>query len=191
MLRLASETRPDWVVEAGDHIPTLLVDHAHCEKKAASTAMNLIFRYADRTALLAPLSALAREELAHFELVLRILDERGIPFVRLEPPPYAARLMAAVRPAEPARLVDTLLCCALIEARSCERMRLLSENLADAALAGLYRSLLASEARHHQSYVDLALGVAPRAAVLERLEALAAHEAAVVAERSPAFRFHG
>jgi tRNA-(ms[2]io[6]A)-hydroxylase len=191
VLRLASETRADWVAEAAAAVPTLLVDHAHCEKKAASTAMNLIFRYVGRTGLMAPLSALAREELAHFELVLRVLEERGIPFVRLEPPPYAARLMAAVRPAEPARLVDTLLCCSLIEARSCERMRLLSEHLPDPALAGMYRSLLASEARHHQSYVDLALDIAPRAEVLARLDALAEHEAAVVAERSPAFRFHG
>jgi tRNA-(ms[2]io[6]A)-hydroxylase len=163
----------------------ILVDHAHCEKKAASTAINLIFRYPDKTAMMAPLSALAREELAHFELLLGVLEKRGIPFGRITPSPYAPRLMSAVRMAEPQRLLDTLLCCGLIEARSCERMKILAENLEDPALASLYRSLLASEARHHQSYVDLAITYFDRDEVMERLAELAEHEAAIFAVPAP------
>lgn len=190
MLNLAAPTRSDWLAEAAADLPTILLDHAHCEKKAASTAINLIFRYADQSVLLAPLSALAREELAHFELLLRILDERGIVFRRIEPSPYAGRLMKAARKDEPDRLLDTLLCCSLIEARSCERMKLLAEGLEDPALAGLYRSLLASEARHHHGYVELAGKLFDREQVRQRLTELAEHEAAVLAEPSPALRLH-
>ena len=98
-------------------------DHAHCEK-AASTAINLIFRYPEYVQLLCPLSELAREELAHFELVLTHLEARKIPYTRLAPSPYAGKLMSIVRSGEPHRLVDVLLCCGAIEARSCERMKL-------------------------------------------------------------------
>lgn len=190
MLHLASETRADWIDEVRADVDTVLLDHAHCEKKAASTAMNLIFRYADRTELLRPLSELAREELEHFELMLGVLEERGVPFARLRPAPYAGRLMAAVRAEEPHRLLDTLLCCSLIEARSCERMRILAEGLEDAALAELYRSLLASEARHHTLYTDLAATFFGRDPARSWLQELAAHEAAVLEEPTFMTRMH-
>jgi tRNA-(ms[2]io[6]A)-hydroxylase len=184
VLHLAAPTDPAWVHAALADLPSLLLDHAHCEKKAASTAMNLIFRYVEDEGLMQPLSALAREELAHFELMLGVLRERGLPFTRLEPSAYAPGLLAAARKDEPHRLLDTLLCCALIEARSCERMKLLSEALGPAGeprLAALYTSLLASEARHFHGYVELATARYGRAAVVARLEELAAHEAALVA----------
>jgi tRNA-(ms[2]io[6]A)-hydroxylase len=190
MLHLAAPTRSDWLSEAEANIDVILVDHAHCEKKAASTAMNLIFRYIEQPGLMAPLSALAREELEHFELLLGVLDERGIPFVRLEPSPYAGRLMTAVRKGEPHRLLDTMLCCALIEARSCERMKILAEGLSDRVLGEMYGSLLASEARHHHGYVEQCLEIFGRDAVWPRLKALAAHEAAVLAEAAPSVRLH-
>lgn len=190
MLHLAAPTRPDWLSEAEAHIDIILVDHAHCEKKAASTAMNLIFRYIERPELMAPLSALAREELEHFELLLGVLSERGIPFVRLEPSPYAARLMSAVRKGEPHRLLDTMLCCSLIEARSCERMKVLAEGLSDPVLAQMYGSLLASEARHHHGYVEQCLEMFGRDVVWPRLKELAAHEAAVLREPAPVVRLH-
>ena len=190
MLHLASDTAPGWVGGQLADLPTLLVDHAHCEKKAASTAVNLIFRYQPHAELMAPLSALAREELQHFEEVLALLAARGIPFVPLDPSPYAAGLHAAVRKREPDRLLDTLLVCGLIEARSCERMRLLSEELPDTELRTFYRSLLATEARHHATYVDLALGRWSRDEVLGRLEVLAAHEAEVVARVPVEPRMH-
>ena len=191
-LHLASTTDPDWTRRAVAAADTVLLDHAHCEKKAASTALSLVFRYADRDGLAGPLSALAREELAHFELVLDALRRRGLRFRRLPPSPYAARLGEAVRTFEPARLLDTMIVCALIEARSCERMGLLAEALPDAGLRDLYAGLLESEARHHASYLDLArdAGGFREAEIRERLDALAAHEAAVLAAMPREPRMH-
>ncbi|HSV07670.1 MAG TPA: tRNA-(ms[2]io[6]A)-hydroxylase [Candidatus Binatus sp.] len=190
MLRLHSATDGPWLGRALAHLDEILVDHAHCEKKAASTAVSLLFKYPDRPALLAPLSRLAREELAHFEEVLAALAARGIRFRHQMPSPYAAGLHRAVRSREPERLLDALLCSALIEARSCERLRLLAGALDDAALAELYRGLLAAEARHHQTYIELATTVAPLRQVHERLSALAAHEASVLAAAPPLPRLH-
>ncbi|MCA9537976.1 MAG: tRNA-(ms[2]io[6]A)-hydroxylase [Myxococcales bacterium] len=190
MLRLKSKTAPEWVDRALADVDTLLLDHAHCEKKAASTALGLIFRYPDHAALLRPLSALAREELEHFELVLDHLEARGRKYGRLRPSPYAGQLMTAVRTHEPARLLDLLLICALIEARSCERMMLLAKAATDAKIAALYGGLLESEARHHALYVDLALGLFDRETVRERLDALAEHEASVIDAAPPWPRMH-
>jgi tRNA-(ms[2]io[6]A)-hydroxylase len=190
MLHLASETEPGWAQALRPHVGELLLDHAHCEKKAASTAVNLIFRYQDIVELMAPLSALAREELAHFELVLELLVERGEPFGPRPPSPYASALYAAVRSEEPHRLLDTLLVCSLIEARSCERMRLLSEGLDDPRLVALYGGLLASEARHHTTYVDLAADRFGRPEVERRLAELAQHEARVLEEMPREPRMH-
>ena len=197
MLHLASLTGPAWAAgvletppaDAPDPSPLdeVLLDHAHCEKKAAGTALNLLFRYPDHEALVTPLSRLVREELRHFEEVLRHLRARGRSFRRQRPSAYAGRLLVAVRGTEPERLLDTLLCCALIEARSCERMQLLHAALAsrglpaDLPLAALYKGLLASEARHHRIYVTLAETIAPRAVVRARLAELAAHEARAIA----------
>lgn len=200
MLHLAARTDATWGSWALANMDEMLLDHAHCEKKAASTAINLIFRYPDRSALLTPLSELAREELAHFELVLEHIRRRGAEFRRLEPSPYAGRLMSVARAEEPLRLVDTLLCCAMIEARSCERMQLIAEALEtgpDASedrrlLARLYRGLLASEARHHRSYLDLvrALEVVSDDELDERLAVVARHEAQVIAEAPTQPRLH-
>ena len=190
MLHLAAPTRPGWVDQALRHIDTILLDHAHCEKKAASTAIKLIFRYQDRVELMLPLSALAREELEHFEHVLGLLAQRGIPFRRLAPPPYARALYEAVRPKEPHRLLDILLVCALIEARSCERMRLLSEALPDPTLAALYRGLLASEGRHFGEYLGLANELFASEEVWERFATLARHEASVLSTPHGEPRMH-
>ncbi|HXJ33175.1 MAG TPA: tRNA-(ms[2]io[6]A)-hydroxylase [Candidatus Eisenbacteria bacterium] len=190
MLGLASETSPAWVARALAHLDEMLVDHAHCEKKAASTAVSLLFRYPERSEMLPVLSALAREELSHFEQMLELLAARGIVYRRLAPAPYATDLLAAVRSEEPERLLDTLLCLSLIEARSCERMKLLAEHVPDPELAVFYRGLLASEARHHQGYVELAAGVAGDAAARARLGMLAAHEASVIAAAPPLARMH-
>jgi tRNA-(ms[2]io[6]A)-hydroxylase len=192
MLHLASTTDPRWGAQAREHLEEILLDHAHCEKKAASTAISLIFRYPERPALMVPLARLAREELAHFEEVIAAVRARGREYRRLAPSPYAARLMTAVRPHEPARLLDTLLCCALIEARSCERMQILADVLDDPALVKLYRGLLACEARHFDSYVDLArrLELVPEPTLMARLAELAAHEAAVLQEDPGQIRLH-
>jgi tRNA-(ms[2]io[6]A)-hydroxylase len=190
MLNLASESEPGWADAVALHLPELLLDHAHCEKKAASTAINLVFRYQVHPDLMAPLSAHAREELEHFELCLRELAQRGWAFAPLDPSPYAAELFKAIRRGEPERLADTLLVMSLIEARSCERMKLLAESLPDPGLAAFYRSLLTSEARHHTTFVDLAASRIGRDAVKVRLPELAAHEAAVLAALPREARMH-
>ena len=190
MLGLASQTSPAWTERALQDMDEVLLDHAHCEKKAASTALNLIFRYAYRPELMRPLSELAREELSHFELVLEIMRARDIPFERLRPAPYAGRLMSIVPVDEPLRLQDTLLCCAVIEARSCERMKLLAEHLEDPELKKLYQGLLACEARHHTTYVDLAARIFPEAQVMARLAEVAEHEAEVLAGAPTEPRLH-
>src|SRR5438552_11398983 len=154
MLSLATTTGRAWVERACAHLDEILLDHAHCEKKAASTAVSLLFKYAERRELLVTLSQLAREELGHFEQVLAQLAAHGVAFRHQVPSPYAGQLMKAMRAREPERLVDTLLCSALIEARSCERMRLLAEALDDPALASLYRGLLAAAARTHETNVE-------------------------------------
>lgn len=189
VLHLASSTDSAWLGRALAAIDDVLVDHAHCEKKAASTAVSLLFRYPESPRLSIELARLAREELVHYEQVLGLLAARGVPLRRLRPSPYASALLAAVRPAEPGRMVDTLLCLALIEARSCERMQILADALSDATLAAFYRGLVASEARHHRRYVALAEEAAG-GDVTERLSALAAHEAAVIAGMPPWPRMH-
>ncbi len=191
MLHLAAPTPDGWAERIMLCLDEVLVDHAHCEKKAASTAVNLLFRYPEHVQLLRPLSALAREELEHFELMLDHLDTRGVPFVRQKPSAYAGRLMKVVRQGEPDRLLDTLLVCAFIEARSCERMKLLAEAMGEDPARPIYEGLLASEARHHRFYVDAAEGIFGQRVTTERLTEVAEHEADVVLTAFPEPRLHG
>ncbi len=157
---LRTATPAAWVAEALRRWPELLVDHGNCEKKAASTALALMFAYPDDRALATRLSKLAREELRHFEQVDKLMQERGVEYQRRKPGRYAAGLRAAMRTHEPFRKLDLLLCSALIEARSCERFRLLGELPAGQGLpmpvADLYRGLQTSEARHFELYLKLA-----------------------------------
>lgn len=190
MLHLQRETEEGWVERALDAMPEILLDHAHCEKKAASTAVNLIFRYPQHVVLMRPLSELAREELEHFEQVLTMLESRALEYRRQRPSPYAGKLMTIVRATEPERLLDTLLCCALIEARSCERMKILAARLQDRELEALYTSLLACEARHHRTYVDLAEAIFDPTEVSKRLAEVSAHEAAVIDDAPLEPRLH-
>lgn len=188
MLKLAEATPHDWAERAAESIDAILLDHAHCEKKAAGAALQLIFRYPSEAALVRAVAPLAREELAHFERVIALLESRRQAFRPQRPSPYGARLHSLVRRGEPERLLDLLLISALIEARSCERFRLLAERLRDAELAALYRDLLSSEARHHGVYLELAHGVSPEAAA--RLGELASAEAAILREPAPFPRLH-
>jgi tRNA-(ms[2]io[6]A)-hydroxylase len=193
MAKLASATDAAWLERVLPHVDELLVEQAHLEKKAASGALTYLFRYPEHVVLLAPLSELAREELGHFERVLALLERRGIPFRRLRPGPYASELLAAVRDTEPERLLDQLLCHAAIEARSCERMRLLARALAgrDDELATLYGDLVRSEARHQSLYVELAARLFPRATVDARQREILSHESAVLARPCELPRLHG
>ena len=177
-----------WFKAAAGNLPLLLVDHANCEKKAAGTALSLLYRYVDRPALLQRMSRLAREELRHFEQVHAEMERQGVDYVHLPAGRYAAGLLACVRRREPHRLVDTLLAGAVVEARSCERFAGLV-GVVPGSLADLYRGLLASEARHFRHYLDLARRYAAEP-VEARLDALLAADARLVTEPDPVFRFH-
>jgi len=190
VLNLDSDTSARWLVQALANLDDILVDHAHCEKKAAGAAIRLLFRYPEHGFLQEPLSQLAREELEHFERVLGALQQRGMPFGRQRPSAYGGKLHALVRQGEPDRLVDLLLVCALIEARSCERFKLLAGAVPDPDLSALYAELLACEARHHQTYVELAGRLQSPSVVRERLACLAREEAAILAEPTPLARLH-
>jgi tRNA-(ms[2]io[6]A)-hydroxylase len=178
-----------WVDWALQNPELLLVDHANCEKKAASTALNLMYRYVGHPELLNKLSRLAREELRHFEQVIAIMQERDIDYPQLSASRYAAGLRAEVRTSEPGRLVDTLLIGAIIEARSCERFAALAGEL-DEELAAFYHSLLKSEARHFMDYLALAQELAPAGDIDVRLPVLLERERELVESPDTDFRFH-
>ncbi len=185
---LAAPTPGTWVDAAVEHWREVLVDHANCEKKAASTAIALIFAYPEDHRLALALSRLAREELRHFEHVQRMMNALAVPFQRQRPGRYAAGLRAQVRTSERERKLDLLLIGALIEARSCERFRLLAPRL-QAPLGGLYEQLGHSEARHFELYVDLARALDPDE-WSSRLAMLAVHEAKLATEPDEDLRFH-
>ena len=187
---LAAPSAAAWLEQALAHPDTVLIDHAHCERKAAGAALQLMFRYPSDGDLAAVLSPLAREELEHFELVQRLLIRRQIPLRPLAAPPYGAGMARLVRRQEPQRLLDSLLVAGLIEARSHERMGLLACHSPDPELAGLYGDLLASEARHFGLYWVLAERRFPRPQLMERLEELARAEAALLTPLHPQPRMH-
>lgn len=184
---------PDaWVDAALINLELLLIDHAQCEKKAASTAMSLLYRYVDFPQLLKSMAQLAREELLHFEQVLKIMEDRGIVYRHLTASRYAEGLRRHVRKEEPGRLVDILIVGALIEARSCERFAKLIPHL-DAPLAKFYRSLVKSEGRHYEDYLMLSRAVCGEnddEDIDARVVFFAAREAELISTPDTEFRFH-
>jgi len=190
VLNLAAVTDPTWVDRALAELDELLLDHAHCERKAAGLAVRLMFRYPDIGYLHQPLARLAREELAHYEEVMSVIDARGGALRRQKPSSYAGRLTKAIRGYEPERLMDTLVVVAIIEARSCERFKLLAAAVGDPTLAKLYNGLLACEARHHNIYLDLAIRAGGEVAARERLCELAALEAEILSIPAASIRMH-
>ncbi len=192
MLHLQSESTDRWLSQVDQDLEEVLIDHAHCERKAASTAMNLMNSYTEHRQLCREMTRIVQEELEHFELVLCLLADRGIEFRRLTSGPYGKQLNSLVRSREPDRAVDRLLVASLIEARSCERFRLLAEHIRsrDAELADFYASLFESEARHHTTYVALAEEFATREVVRQRLDQLSAQEAKIIAEGCEFARMH-
>ncbi len=181
---------PDaWVEWACREPELMLIDHANCEKKAAGTALNLMYRYIDDFELLNKMSRLAREELRHFEQVIAIMEARGIEYRPVSASRYAAEMRKPVRTFEPARLVDTLIVGAIIEARSCERFEKLAPFLDD-ELQKFYRSLLKSEARHFEDYLKLAQKAAGEEAINARVQFFLELEASLVESGDDDFRFH-
>ena len=186
---LSCETPAAWVEWALSHPEILLIDHANCEKKAAATALNLMYRYAGNHTLLNKMSRLAREELRHFEQVIAIMQQRGIDYPQISASRYAGGLRKSMRNTEPGRMVDTLLVGAIIEARSCERFARLVPVLDDDH-AQFYASLLKSESRHFKDYLQLAKEASSTQEVEERLEVLLEAERGLIEESDSEFRFH-
>jgi tRNA-(ms[2]io[6]A)-hydroxylase len=182
---LAAPSSALWLEQAIARPDLVLIDHAHCERKAAGAALQLMFRYPAEPGLGERLSPLAREELEHFEQVLALLGRRGLALRPLPAPAYGARLSRAVRREEPGRMLDSYLVAGLIEARSHERMALLAAHSPDPQLRDLYGELLASEARHFGLYWLLAEERFGRQATVERLEPLAQAEVEALSGESP------
>jgi tRNA-(ms[2]io[6]A)-hydroxylase len=190
MLSLKSDTDRSFVDRFEADTPLMVLDHAHCESKAASTALGLIFRYPEHADMVAAMTDIVEEEMQHFRMVLALMARRGWSYAKLTPSSYAARLQTLARKPEPDAFVDRMIMCALIEARSCERFKLLSLHLQDRELAEFYGGLFESEARHYATYLKLALQHAPEADVRARLEVWAAHEAEVCRTAVPEPRLH-
>ena len=160
MLMLREKIPDTWLPQVLSHLPEVLVDHAHLERKAATTALNLE-KYRDLYSRVESLNAIAIEELQHFQLVLQLLKARGIPFGQPHPSPWITGLMRAVRNGQRHQAIDHLIACALIEGRSCEKFQILAEQLRgrDDALAVFYASLVESEGNHYATYLLLAKGI--------------------------------
>ena len=187
---LISKTNEDWINLAISNPLEILVDHAHCERKAAGVALQLMFRYVSEPGLSEVLSPLAREELEHFERVLSILNARGKKLQKLASPPYGAILAKNIRKDEPLRMLDSFLVAGLIEARSHERMKLLSIHSPDTELSNLYADLLKSEAKHFGIYWRLADERFERNLLISRLEELAKIESDALVEMHHEPRMH-
>ena len=190
MLHLQSTSSERWLLQVDQHLNDILIDHAHCEQKAASTAMDLMFDYVENEDLCCEMSEIVREELEHFQLVRNLLKQRNVKFVRLKPGTYGRKLKELVRRQEPQRAVDRLLVGAMIEARSCERFVLLRDHLQDTQLKEFYGSLYESEARHHATYVRLAKQFGSESEVSVRLQELAAAEAEIIGKGCELPRVH-
>ena len=188
---LRAETPAAWIAQACAASDVLLIDHANCEKKAASTALSLMFAYAENFELTDRMSRLAREELRHYEQVAKLMKSLGVAPRRLSPGRYAEALRRLVAKAEPQREVDLMVCGALIEARSCERFAALGPAISGAPGA-LFQGLHAAEARHYRVYLELARHAAARAGVdlSARLELFARREAELITSPDEEFRFH-
>ena len=185
---LGCKTPDLWVAAALKDQQLLLIDHANCEKKAASTALTLMYRYSTNFELLNKMSRLAREELRHFEQVLALIVSRSVKYRPLSASRYAGRLHADIRRSEPGKLVDSLIVGALIEARSCERFAYLAPHL-DAELQQFYLSLLKSESRHFRDYLKLAKQAAQES-IDDRVTFFVEKERELIESDDSQLRFH-
>jgi len=190
MLGLKHATGPSFVQRFEANIEEMLLDHAHCEKKAAATALALISKYPDFRELTETMADIVEEEMQHFRQVVSLLNARGWAYRGARASGYAGQLHRSIRSGFSEGLVDRLIIAALIEARSCERFALLGEHLSDPELAAFYRSLYASEARHYTTYVGLARCRVSEAAFRARLGELLDLEASIIARGEDAPRLH-
>jgi tRNA-(ms[2]io[6]A)-hydroxylase len=185
---LPCETPNEWLTVALQRQDILLINHAYLEKCAARNALNLMFAYPDKPDLQYKMSRLAREELVHFEQVIKIINKRGLTYRGLKPSRYAGLMNVAIRKPSDERLTDGLIVGALIEARSCERFAKLAPHL-DPELAKFYTSLLRSEARHYKDYLTLAQHYSKQS-IDDRIEVFRAIERDAILTEDSQFRFH-
>lgn len=185
---LPCPTPQGWIDAALNNLSLLLIDHANCEKKAASTALAMMYKYIDRKELLAKMSKLAREELVHFDQVTKLMYSRDIDYVPVSAARYASELHKLVRKEEPWQLVDRCILGAIVEARSCERFAALVPFLDD-ELARFYYSLLRSEGRHFRDYLKLAKQYADED-IESRVAEFLSKEAELIQSEDTEFRFH-
>ena len=186
---LLCQTPDKWLENALDNPVLMLIDHANCEKKAASTALNLIYRYINNFELMNKMSKLAREEMRHFEQVIGIMKRRNIAYQHVSASRYAAGLRDLARTDDPGKLIDVLIIGAFIEARSCERFARLAPYL-DSELEQFYTSLLKSEGRHYQDYLGLAKKASKDESLDDRIALFAEAERQLVEQPDTEFRFH-
>jgi tRNA-(ms[2]io[6]A)-hydroxylase len=160
MLLFREKIPPTWLPKVLANLPAVLVDHAHLERKAATSALNLE-KFRDLFPRVDELNAIAIEELQHFQLVLDLLKKRGIPFGQAYPSPWISGLMRAIRNGARHQVIDHLICCSLVEGRSCEKFQILANELIslDAELAAFYSSLVESEGNHYATYLLMARGI--------------------------------
>lgn len=182
MLRLKLPTDPRWANIAEKNIEEILTDHAFCEQKAASTAISLLITYPENSELVTKMAALAREEMSHFEMVHKRILDRGLTLGRERKDEYVARISQFFPKTNDRneRLVNRLLIAALIEARSCERFKVLSENIEDKELAKFYANLMESEANHYTMFITLARDNGNREEVDDKWDRLLTYEAEIM-----------
>lgn len=187
---LRCQTSPAWVPLALEQFDVVLCDHAHCEKKAAASALSLISQYGSHANLVRRCCGLAQEELRHFKAVHKIIVDRGLTLGRDKGDPYVQKLLTHMRSGPVERLIDRLLVSSLVEARSCERLALLGDNLEDPTLARFYQGLAQAEAGHHRLFVKLAEDFGAKADILARLDVIADAEAEIVTRLPLVPRIH-
>ena len=193
---LKVDTPTGWINSVASNVDVLLIDHANCEKKAANSALSIIFRYVEYPGLIKHMSKLAREELRHFEQVIDLMLDLEVEYKALSPSRYASALHKEISKEEPYRLIDTLICAAVVEARSCERFAAVAGEV-PAKIAEFYRFLLNSEARHFRDYIELARSYAKRERrkicgdyVDRRIEVFLDLDIELITRPDEEFRFH-
>lgn len=193
MLGLKLPSDPRWVNIAEKNLEDILSDHAFCEQKAASTAISLIVSFPEYTELVQEMIALVEEEMSHFKMVHDLILERGFTLGRDRKDDYVSRVLQFFPKggSRTTQLVHRLLYAALIEARSCERFRLLSEHLEDKKLAKFYRKLMISEANHYASFLGFARQYGERKEVDKKWEALLEFEAELMKTLNVSKTIHG
>ena len=191
MLCLKNDSNPEWIISAKENLINVIIDHAHCEKKAAKTGMALLNKYPDKTDLCFAMADLVEEEIGHFRSVLKILERRSYTLKPDGGDFYAKQLFGQLRKNEICGLLDHLLIAGIIEARSCERLQILADNLDDEELIKFYKNLAHSEAGHCMTFIKLAKNYYDEKEVKLRLDELTTFEAELIRSLKNEPTMHG